>query len=393
MPITLSTDTRKQLIESLKHYAAEHLDDPIGDLKAGLLLDFCLVEIGAVVYNQAIADAQAYFQERTADLDGVCHQLEFTYWKAPGKTRWARPARDKPPSVGPHLRPMPVRFRRLTAALGSVLWAALASDAFAQGALPSRILQIEDARELSVASQAVLSEGLKDPSPHVRAQAVRAMGRFESPALVGKIVPLLGDADPGVRHAAAVAAANAAKVFPGQAIEALAKAMGTAPPADWAVLASSLGRIALPGPADFTAAEQAIAAGLPTVELRAQVVRPTRPAARPTDPVRVEGAARGLEALVRVNGTLGTLAADTRSRLVAVVETQQGAPARGLTRARRLALLALRNARAVDGALTLVAAKDPDDEVRRLAMTAAAAARPTSPPSPTTRARRCCAGG
>ena len=116
---------------------------------------------------------------------------------------------------------MPVRFRRLTAALGSVLWAALASDAFAQGALPARILQIEDARELSVASQAVLSEGLKDPSPRVRAQAVRAMGRFESPALVGQIVPLLGDADPGVRHAAAVAAANAAKVFPGQAIEAL----------------------------------------------------------------------------------------------------------------------------------------------------------------------------
>ena len=89
--------------------------------------------------------------------------------------------------------------------------------------------------------------------------------------------------------------------------------------------------------------------------------------------MRVEGAARGLDALVRVNGTLGTLAADTRSRLVAVVETQQGAPARGLTRARRLALLALRNARAVDGALTLVAARDPDDEVRRLAMTAAAA--------------------
>jgi uncharacterized protein (DUF2164 family) len=87
MAITLSPDTRKQLVESLKRYAAEHLDDPIGDLKAGLLLDFCLVEIGAVVYNQAIADAQAYFQERTADLDGVCHQVEFTYWKAPGKPR------------------------------------------------------------------------------------------------------------------------------------------------------------------------------------------------------------------------------------------------------------------------------------------------------------------
>jgi cyclophilin family peptidyl-prolyl cis-trans isomerase len=59
-----------------------------------------------------------------------------------------------------------------------------------------------------------------------------------------------------------------------------------------------------------------------------------------------------------------------------VVEAQQGGTARALARARRLALLALRTARAVDGALALVASKDPDDEVRRLAMTAAAA--PTS---------------
>jgi uncharacterized protein (DUF2164 family) len=83
MAITLRPETRQQLIASLKRYAAEHLDEEIGDLKAGLLLDFCLAEIGAVVYNQAIADAQAYFHERTTDLDGVCHQPEFTYWTPP----------------------------------------------------------------------------------------------------------------------------------------------------------------------------------------------------------------------------------------------------------------------------------------------------------------------
>ncbi|MGD9906819.1 MAG: peptidylprolyl isomerase, partial [Vicinamibacterales bacterium] len=171
-----------------------------------------------------------------------------------------------------------------------------------------------------------------------------------------------------------VAAANAAKVFPTQAIEALTRALDTSPPADWAVFAASLGRIALTSPAEFAAAESAIAAGLPPVALRAQVERPSRPAVRPADPVRIEGAARGLEALVRVNGKLGSLSADTRSRLYAVVETQQGAPARPLVRARRLALLTLRTARAVDGDLAAVAAKDPDDEVRRLAMTAVAAA-------------------
>ena len=88
MPIALPPDTRKQLVASLKRYAVANLEEEIGDLKAGLLLDFCLAEIGAVVYNQAIADAQKYFHERTTDLDGVCHQPESTYWQASaGKKR------------------------------------------------------------------------------------------------------------------------------------------------------------------------------------------------------------------------------------------------------------------------------------------------------------------
>jgi cyclophilin family peptidyl-prolyl cis-trans isomerase/HEAT repeat protein len=243
----------------------------------------------------------------------------------------------------------------------------------ASAPLSTRILHVEDARLLSADAQAVLVEGTTDRDPRQRVQAVRAMGRFESPALLDHIIPLLSDGDPAVRQAAAIAAANAAKVFPTQAIEALTRALGTSPPADWAVFAASLGRIAMTSGTEFTAAEQALAAGLPAVELRAQVVRPARPAVRPTDPVRVEGAARGLEALVRVNGTLGALSADTRSRLFAVVETPQGATARALVRARRLALLALRTARAVDGDLAATAARDPDDEVRRLAMTAVAA--------------------
>jgi uncharacterized protein (DUF2164 family) len=86
MPIVLSPDQTKQLRASIKQFAAEHLDEEIGDLKAALLLEFCLTEVGAVVYNHAIADAQKYFQDRTADLDGVCHQPEFTYWTTgPGR--------------------------------------------------------------------------------------------------------------------------------------------------------------------------------------------------------------------------------------------------------------------------------------------------------------------
>jgi len=80
MPITLSQDARKQVLASIKRYVAENMDQDIGDLKAGMLLDYFLKEIGPTVYNQAIAAAQAYFQGRVADLDGVCFEKEFTYW-------------------------------------------------------------------------------------------------------------------------------------------------------------------------------------------------------------------------------------------------------------------------------------------------------------------------
>lgn len=87
MPITLPPDITKKLQASIKRYAAEHLDEEMGDLKAGLFLDYCLQEIGPAVYNQAIADAQKYLQGRVEDLEGVCHQAEFTYWPPAGKSK------------------------------------------------------------------------------------------------------------------------------------------------------------------------------------------------------------------------------------------------------------------------------------------------------------------
>ena len=80
MSITLPPDTVTRLQASLKRYVAENLDEEIGDLKAGLMLDFVLKEIAPSIYNQAIADAQTYFQARVADLEGVCFEEEFGYW-------------------------------------------------------------------------------------------------------------------------------------------------------------------------------------------------------------------------------------------------------------------------------------------------------------------------
>jgi uncharacterized protein (DUF2164 family) len=46
------------------------LPEPIGELAAGLLLNYFLEEIGPVIYNKAIGDAQARMTQRVADLSG-----------------------------------------------------------------------------------------------------------------------------------------------------------------------------------------------------------------------------------------------------------------------------------------------------------------------------------
>jgi uncharacterized protein (DUF2164 family) len=78
--LTIPDDARKQALASLQQYFAEHMDEEIGDLKAGLMLDFILAELAPTIYNQAIADASTFFEERAADLAGACYYTEFPYW-------------------------------------------------------------------------------------------------------------------------------------------------------------------------------------------------------------------------------------------------------------------------------------------------------------------------
>ncbi len=64
MKINLSQEGRADAIASIQRYFDENLPEPIGELPASLLLNFFIEEIGPVVYNQAIADAQARMQSR-----------------------------------------------------------------------------------------------------------------------------------------------------------------------------------------------------------------------------------------------------------------------------------------------------------------------------------------
>ena len=77
--LELNKQQRAAAISSLQRYFEENLN-PIGDLPAGLLLNFFLEEVGPVLYNQAISDAQTRLTQRIADLSGELYADEFQYW-------------------------------------------------------------------------------------------------------------------------------------------------------------------------------------------------------------------------------------------------------------------------------------------------------------------------
>lgn len=91
MPIELPSDPKQQALASIKRFFLEEMDQDLGDLRAGTVLEFFLKEIAPTVYNQAVLDAQRYMQDRALDLEGTCHADESGYWKVPAaKTRARR---------------------------------------------------------------------------------------------------------------------------------------------------------------------------------------------------------------------------------------------------------------------------------------------------------------
>lgn len=80
MSIELSEEARADAVASIQQYFERNLPEPIGEMPAGLLLNFFLEEIGAAIYNKAVADAQARLAVRIADLPGELYEDEFQYW-------------------------------------------------------------------------------------------------------------------------------------------------------------------------------------------------------------------------------------------------------------------------------------------------------------------------
>ena len=78
--IELSKQARSEAIASIQRYFEENMPERIGELPAGLLLNFFIEEVGPVIYNHAISEAQTHMQQRVSDLNGELYAHEFQYW-------------------------------------------------------------------------------------------------------------------------------------------------------------------------------------------------------------------------------------------------------------------------------------------------------------------------
>lgn len=87
MTIELIKEKRKEVIASIQRYFNENMEEKIGNITAGALLDFLLEELGPIVYNKAVSDVQERLQSRVMEIDIEVHEDEFQYWSKHDKQR------------------------------------------------------------------------------------------------------------------------------------------------------------------------------------------------------------------------------------------------------------------------------------------------------------------
>ena len=69
--IRLSKENRDEMISGIKQYFLREREEEIGDLAAGLFLDFILEKLAPVFYNQGVDDSYEYMKDAAEDLLSV----------------------------------------------------------------------------------------------------------------------------------------------------------------------------------------------------------------------------------------------------------------------------------------------------------------------------------
>ena len=76
MKIEFTKQEKELLVQKLKHYFTNELDQDIGQFDAEFLLDFFGKEMGVYYYNRGLIDAQDIFKSRVDSITDAIYELE-----------------------------------------------------------------------------------------------------------------------------------------------------------------------------------------------------------------------------------------------------------------------------------------------------------------------------
>jgi uncharacterized protein (DUF2164 family) len=66
--IKITKEQQDEMIAAIKHYFLKNREEEMGDLQAGLVLDFILEELAPEFYNQGVSDSYTYMKDTIEDL-------------------------------------------------------------------------------------------------------------------------------------------------------------------------------------------------------------------------------------------------------------------------------------------------------------------------------------
>jgi uncharacterized protein (DUF2164 family) len=66
--IKVTKEKRDDMILAIRNYFSKEREEELGDLAAGLILDFIIEELAPEFYNQGVFDSYKYMQDTTEDL-------------------------------------------------------------------------------------------------------------------------------------------------------------------------------------------------------------------------------------------------------------------------------------------------------------------------------------
>lgn len=81
MAIELNKQESDGVIQSLRRYFREELEQDLSEMQARFFLNYVLKEIAPFAYNKGVKDAEAFLLSKLEDLPANCFEDGMTYWK------------------------------------------------------------------------------------------------------------------------------------------------------------------------------------------------------------------------------------------------------------------------------------------------------------------------